>query len=187
MKDHASRCLVFAAALCGFSGWAVAQETQESKSRFAVSGKYGSIGPGLDLTYGWSRTLHGRLSLSYEPDEDRSGNEEIRAAGSLLLDWHPGGGAFRLSGGLALIHVETALVSSPGGTLGSNELTPYVGVGWGNPLRHGSPWSIVVDVGAFHGGGFSYSTASGAAGVSTETPSSGNKSPVSRVMTVAFG
>ena len=78
-----------------------------------------------------------------------------------------GGGAFRLSGGLALIHSEMALVSSPGGTLGSNELTPYVGVGWGNPLRRGSAWSFVVDVGAFHGGGLSYSTASGAEGVST--------------------
>ena len=75
-----------------FSAGAMAQE-----SRVAVTGKYGSIGPGLDLTYGWSRDIHTRVMLDFAPDEERTGTERIRAAGSLLLDWHPGGGAFRLS------------------------------------------------------------------------------------------
>jgi hypothetical protein len=158
MKDHGRRCVVLAGALGVFSAGAMAQD-----SRVAVTGKYGTIGPGVDLTYGWSRTLHTRVSLDYAPDEERTGKEEIRAAGSLLLDWHPGGGAFRLSGGLALLHKEVAGLSLSG----SNSLTSYVGLGWGNPLRPGSRWSFSLDLGAFGGGGVTYSTAPEDPGAST--------------------
>jgi hypothetical protein len=168
VKERARRCWIFVGALCAISGRAAAQEADPRDSReaeantkeghLAVSGKYGSIGPGVDLTYGWSRDLHTRLSLNYQPDEDRTDGEAIRAAGSVLLDWHPGGGAFRLSGGLALVRTELA-GSASGRTLGSNGLTSYVGIGWGNPLRRGSRWAFLVDLGAFGGGGLSYSTA----------------------------
>ena len=186
MRDRARLRWILAGALCSVAGRAAAQETPEAPEgqqasaqdgRLAVSGKYGSIGPGVDLTYGWSRDLHARLSLTYDPDEERTEKDAIRAAGSLLLDWHPGGGAFRLSGGLALVHTEIAGSSSTGSTSGSNGLTSYFGVGWGNPLRRGSRWSFLVDVGAFGGGGLSYSTAPDAARASTsrtrETDSDG--------------
>ena len=66
-----------------------------------------STGPAADLIYGWTRDLHGRLSVSYQPQLDRDeNNDQIRATGSLLLDWHPGGGGFRLSGGLAYLRTE---------------------------------------------------------------------------------
>jgi hypothetical protein len=161
MKDRSCRCVVFAGALGVFSAGAMAQE-----SRVAVTGKYGTIGPGVDLTYGWSRTLHTRVSLDYSPDEAREGKERIRAAGSLLLDWHPGAGAFRLSGGLALVHRQIAGLSSSTST-GTNSLTSYAGLGWGNPLRAGSRWSFSIDLGAFGGHGFSYSTAPEDPGAST--------------------
>jgi hypothetical protein len=105
LKERARGCWVLVGALCAISGQAAAQEAEANtkEGRLAVSGKYGSIGPGVDLTYGWSRDLHTRFSLNYQPDEDRTDGEAIRAAGSVLLDWHPGGGAFRLSGGLALV------------------------------------------------------------------------------------
>jgi hypothetical protein len=176
MRDRARLRLIFAGALCAVAGRAAAQETPEAREirqagaqdgRLAVSGKYGSIGPGMDLTYGWSRDLHARLSLNYDPDEERTEKDAIRAAGSLLLDWHPGGGAFRLSGGLALVRTEIAGSSSTGGSSGSNGLTSYFGVGWGNPLRRGSRWSFLVDVGAFGGGGLSYGTAPDATRAST--------------------
>jgi hypothetical protein len=180
MKDRARRCLILVGALCAISGRATGQEAEPAQDsreagantkdgRLAVSGKYGSIGPGVDLTYGWSRDLHARLSLSYDPDEKRTEKDAITAAGSLLLDWHPGGGAFRLSGGLALIHTETEIagLSSTGKSSGSNSLTSYFGVGWGNPLRRGSRWSFLVDVGVFGGGGLSYNTAPDATRAST--------------------
>ena len=49
---------------------------------------------------------------------------------------------------------------------GSNSLTSYVGLGWGNPLRSGSRWSFSLDLGTFGGGGISYSTAPDGAGAS---------------------
>jgi hypothetical protein len=170
MRDRARLRLMLVGVMYAVSGRAAAQETvetPEAKSekrqdgRLAVSAKYGSVGPGIDLTYGWSRDLHARLSLSYEPDENRTEKDAIRAASSLLLDWHPGGGAFRLSGGLAFIRTEAEItgLSSAGRSFGSNSLTTYFGVGWGNPLRHGSRWTFLVDVGAFGGGGLSVSTA----------------------------
>jgi hypothetical protein len=160
MKDRSCRCVVFAGALGVFSAGAMAQE-----SRVAVTGKYGSIGPGLDLTYGWSRDIHTRVMLDFAPDEELTGKERIRAAGSLLLDWHPGGGAFRLSGGLAVLHKEIAGLSPT--PSGSNSLTSYAGLGWGNPLRAGSRWSFSLDLGAFGGGVVSYSTAPEDPGAST--------------------
>ena len=105
-----SRCLVLVGALWAIAWRATAQEAgpiQDSdekgastgQGRLAVSAKYGTSGPGVDLTYGWTRDLHARLSLSYEPNEEPMEKDAIRASSSLLLDWHPGGGAFRLSGG----------------------------------------------------------------------------------------
>jgi len=153
MKDRSCRCVVFAGALGVFSSGAMAQE-----SRVAVTGKYGTIGPGLDLTYGWSRDIHTRVSFDFSPDEARAGKERIRAAGSLLLDWHPGGGAFRLSGGHAVVHRQIAYLNSSPST-GTNSLTSYAGLGWGNPLRAGSRWSFSIDLGAFGSDTVSYSTA----------------------------
>lgn len=175
-------CWILAGALCFISLQAPAQEAEPARDssevgaeadtkegRLAVSGKYGTIGPGVDLTYGWSRELHARLSLNYDPREEPTEKDAIRAAGSLLLDWHPGGGAFRLSGGLGLIHTETEIAGSTSTerSSGSNSLTSYFGVGWGNPLRRGSRWSFLVDIGVFGGGGLSYGSAPDAARAST--------------------
>lgn len=168
MKGRALLRWALVGTLWTVSGRGGAQEAAETAEpgkakagdgRFAVSAKYGSLGAGADLTYGWSRDLHGRVSLNYDPRDDAKEREWIRAAGSLLLDWHPGGGSFRLSGGLAYLRRELDRTFFQGRSSGANELTSYFGVGWGNPLRRGSRWSFLVDLGAFGGGGFSYSTA----------------------------
>lgn len=156
---------ILAGALWAVSGQAMPEEGPEAEARkgrdgrLALSGKFGSIGPGVDLTYGWSRDLHARLSLNYDPEEEREERDRIRAAGSLLLDWHPGGGAFRVSGGFAVVHTEIGGSRSLERRSGSNDLTSYLGIGWGNPLRPGSRWTFLVDLGAFGGGGLSYTTA----------------------------
>jgi hypothetical protein len=139
--------------------------------RLALSAKVGSTGPAADLTWGWSRELHGRFSISYEPQLDRKDDNPIRATGSLLLDWHPSGGSFRLSGGLAYLRREFQDGSPYGPTVGSNELAPYFGIGWGNPFRAGSRWKFVVDLGAFHGGGIVYSSGSDSSRASTSSAS----------------
>ena len=187
MKGSRSLAVILAGALGAGAAAAVAQEIAgpaeapaagKSDGRFAVGATYGSIGSVAELTYGWSRDLHGRLSLSFDPHNDEQRDTEwIRESASLLLDWHPGGGGFRLSGGLAYLRKEPFGDSSPAGSSGSNVLTPYFGVGWGNPLRAGSRWTFLVDVGAFGGGGSSSGSVSGdgraAASSARESASSG--------------
>ena len=169
MRDHGCLRLVLAGALSAASpgAFSAAQDNAETgeapaarpaAERFAATAKYGSTGPGVDLTYGWSRDLHGRVSLTYEPHLDRTEDETIRASGSLLLDWHPGGGAFRLSGGLAYLRKEPGIPPASGEPIGSNQLASYFGIGWGNPLGGGSRWKFLVDLGAFWTGGLTYRT-----------------------------
>jgi len=180
MRDRLVLPLVLAGALGTAPGGAAAQEVVEaereetpagkpSTGRLAVSAKYGSTGPAADLTYGWSRELHGRLTLSYEPHPDRGEKDTIRATVALLLDWHPGGRAFRLSGGLAYLHTESFDAPAGSRSFGSNEVVPYFGIGWGNPLATGSRWRFVVDLGAFGGGGSSDRTVSDSARASTSS------------------
>ena len=199
MRDLPVLPWLLAGALGAASGEALAQETppviletekeadpapagKPVPGRLAVSAKYGSTGPAADLTYGWTRDLHGRLSLSYQPHLDRGEGEgeddQVRASASLLLDWHPGGGGFRLSGGLAYLRTEFFEASATSPSYANNELTPYVGIGWGNPLASGSRWRFVVDLGAFVGGGIRYSTSPESGRASTAAARQANSDDV---------
>jgi len=174
---------MLAGALCAAEGGAAAREISAIEqapapapaiSGIAMSAKYGSTGPAADLTWGWSPVLHGRVSVSYEPQLDRKEDKTIRATGLLLLDWHPGGGSFRLSGGLAYLRQEFHDSSSLDRSAGTNELRPYFGIGWGNPFRAGSRWGFVVDLGAFGGGGVSSRSDSDSGRASTSAASEGS-------------
>src|SRR5947208_281717 len=74
----------------------------------ALGGKAGSLGLGLELTVGLSPQWNARLGangFNYTDDRRRAGHLEYDATaklrtGTALLDWHPGGHGFRLSGGL---------------------------------------------------------------------------------------
>ena len=76
---------------------------QAEEGKLAVSAKFANIGPGVDVTYGLSPQLHTRLTVHYAPTEELTHNDDIKAVGSWLLDWHPRGGAFRLSAGLSVV------------------------------------------------------------------------------------
>jgi len=89
----------------------------------------------------------------------------------LLLDWYPGGGAFRVSVGGGWNGTEVKVTApldplaprDPGdlrlfpplgsavGTARGNELVPVVLLGWGNPFR-GGRWNLSFEVGAFYQG-----------------------------------
>lgn len=166
MIDRTCRCLILLSTLGALGGAAVAEE-----GRLAVTGKFGNIGPGLDLTYGLTSVLHTRLAVQYAPKEEL-GNDDIKYAGSLLLDWHPGGGSFRLSGGLGILRERLGGYRTLSGfSVPSHESTGYAsyfGIGWGNALRRDSRWNFSIDLGGFGGGGFSYSTS--AVGSSSGAP-----------------
>jgi hypothetical protein len=85
------------------------------------------------------------------------------------LDWHPGGSRFRFSGGVVYFAEDLELEATPKqdvsignqeyspeeigaliGNLGTEEVAPYFGIGWGDSTRPGV--SFQMDFGlAFHG------------------------------------
>src|SRR3982751_1022053 len=79
-----------------------------ARSQVALGGKAGSLGLGLELTVGLSPQWNARFGLNgfdYPDDHREVSQIEYDATARLrtataLLDWHPGGHGFRLSGGL---------------------------------------------------------------------------------------
>ena len=143
-----------------------------------LAAKVGSTGVGADLTLGLARSLNVRLGAqAYTRSETRT-EQEIEydadlklVSGELLLDVHPGGRGFRISGGAIVNGNEVTAVSTedavytingvpyPVGLVGrlegrvdTNEVAPYLGIGWGNAVAPGGPWRFALDVGAFYQG-----------------------------------
>src|SRR4051794_30641752 len=72
-----------------------------------ITGKAGTLGLGAELTVGLGRQVNGRIGVNAFNYSERGeasrieykADAELRSA-TALLDWQPGGGAFRLTGGL---------------------------------------------------------------------------------------
>lgn len=128
---------------------------------FALGVKAGTLGAGVEATYGLSERFNLRFGLNgykYEYEETAS---DIRydaeldlASGAAMLDWHPFAGVFRVSLGYVRNDNRVLLTATPTGTVDiggqdfspaqvgtlSGEVTfeenvPYFGVGWGNAAR----------------------------------------------------
>lgn len=139
-----------------------------------VSLKIGTLGPGVDLTVGVLSTINLRLNVngfSYKMDmEDEEGSEDSVdlspkfkwfTAGS-MLDWHPGGGIFRISAGMFLNNNEVNVsadvnksveigdneyrLSNVQGKISFDNLVPYLGIGLGN-ASSGGRWHVALDLG----------------------------------------
>ena len=144
----------------------------------ALAAKAGTTGIGADLTVGLARSLNLRLGAqAYTRSETRT-EQEIEydaklelVSGEILLDVHPGGRGFRISGGAIVNGNAVTAVSSedavytingvpyPVGLVGrlrgrvdTNDVAPYLGIGWGNAVAPGGPWRFALDVGAFYQG-----------------------------------
>jgi hypothetical protein len=142
----------------------------------AVSGKLGTLGPGLDFSVGLSNRVGARFSghyFGYSDTSIESGIEydmdlKLRSA-SALLDWHPFGGGFRMSAG-ALANANRLKLNAVGfddydigdttyrgnlsldGDVRFRSAAPYLGIGWGNALGRRGALSFAADLGvAFHG------------------------------------
>ena len=144
----------------------------------ALTPKLGSTGAGADLTIGLARTVNVRLGAQgWTRDETRTEQEieydaRLRLlSGQVLFDLHPGGGGFRVSAGVLINGNELTAVSTedavytingtryPVGLVGrlrgsveTEPIAPYLGIGWGNAVSPGSRWRLAVDVGAFYQG-----------------------------------
>lgn len=137
--------------------------------------KLGTTGVGLELSRGLGERVVLRggynvltLDESIE-DTDMTYDAELKKDSlSLLLDWHPWAGAFRLTGGVHS-HSDNSLeiIAQPdtGGTytingrtyaannigvldgvIGLEKTTPYVGIGWGHAAK-ATGFTFLLDVG----------------------------------------
>jgi len=147
----------------------------------AVTAKAGTLGLGAELTVGLSPLWNVRLggnAFNYTDDRrEVSGifydaTAHLRTA-SALLDFHPGGGGFRLSAGaiyndtridgnslvpasgsydIGGVQVPAVLVGTLDGQIKFDPVVPYVGLGWGNAVGPGRQLRFAADVGAMFQG-----------------------------------
>lgn len=144
----------------------------------AISGKVGTLGLGAELTAPISASVTGRIGLnmfSYSVNTARSTvNYDMKLqlqTVSALADWYPMDGGFRTSAGLFYNGNKATLnalatggnynlggVNYPAagttlqGGMTFNSLSPYLGIGWGNPVANGKGWGFVADLGLLYQG-----------------------------------
>lgn len=149
-------------------------------AQVALGAKASTLGAGAELTVGLSRQLNTRLGLNaFDYSERREasdieydGEASLRTA-TALLDWHPGGGGFRLTGGIVYNDTEVTGNSLPPasgvydlggvpvpvsilGTLDAkadfDPVVPYAGLGWGNAVAEGKKLGFFFDLGVIFQG-----------------------------------
>ncbi len=137
--------------------------------------KLGTTGAGLELSHGFGEkvVLRGGYSvLTRDETIDDTGvtyDAELNKDNlSLLLDWHPWAGAFKLTGGIHS-HSDNSLeiIAQPAtggaytingrtytannigtlkGVIGLEKTTPYLGIGWGHAAK-AKGFTFLLDVG----------------------------------------
>jgi hypothetical protein len=147
----------------------------------AVDLRAGTTGIGLDYDIAMGERFSARIGYSgfdYNRSVDSSdltydGRFKLSMA-SGLVDWYVFDGGFRLSAGVVGNSTKVDVTGQPaaGGTYTINgntytssqvgtltgqlkfglAVSPYVGLGWGNPVGTSHHWHFLVDVGAIYGG-----------------------------------
>jgi hypothetical protein len=151
-----------------------AADVAAAPPEMALTAKLGSLGLGVEGTFGLAEHFNARLGLNkfdYDRTETVSDiqydlNLEWQSI-SLLADWHPFGNAFRFTAGLMNNGNELNGTSTSSGlTVGNtfypgagldakldfDSTAPYLGVGWGNALSAGKGWGFNVDLGIMYQG-----------------------------------
>ena len=152
----------------------------------AISGKIGlTTGYGIEATLG-NDNFSGRVGANkYNINENGNANNmnfdfklQLQSV-SALADWYPFSGRFRVSGGLysnkskiemtavpdagstytinGVTYAADTAVSSLQGRLTFSPMSPYLGIGWGNPVANGKGWGMVSDIGVIFQGAPKYS------------------------------
>jgi len=144
-----------------------------------ITGKVGTLGLGVDLTYGINEKFNARLNLngaSFDADGeedgvDYEGNLKGQTVGG-LIDYHPMSNGFRISAGLYHNGNELDLDSTGSDNsnvqigdrdydlsdatlntkVGFKSVAPYLGIGWGNAIDKKSQWSFSADLGVLFQG-----------------------------------
>ena len=142
-----------------------------TNSKIGATAKIGTLGAGLDLSYRMNQKLNARLnfnggSKSFDGTESGvtyKGSLKLSTVG-VLLDYYPFGGGFRVSAGLynngnKLNSTSTNATNADiggvaydiTGTLDSKvkfkSTAPYLGIGWGNPVKGVKNLRFNIDAG----------------------------------------
>lgn len=152
---------------------------QAEQKKFGLALKAGTLGGGLEGTIGISERFNARLGFnyfSYDTDETESNVDYefdlTLQTLSLLLDWHPMGGGFRISAGamnngndieadgkarngiyeIDNTNYTAAQVGTLKGEIDFNSFAPYVGIGYGNAVGKDKKWSFGLDLGVMFQG-----------------------------------
>jgi hypothetical protein len=152
-----------------------------SQAQVAITADLGTTGAGAHLVVPMESNLNGRFGINYLKRDfsKRSGEVDYDLQGKLatfdvLFDWYVrDNSALHLTGGLvyngsnfngtgiATLGTFTlngraysaADVGSLTGTVEFRRIAPYLGIGWGNPLKlNGSRWQLNTDLGAYYQG-----------------------------------
>ena len=145
----------------------------------ALGVKAGTLGLGAEMTIGVLPHLNVRVGLNgFTYDYDTKIGEidydfDLNLfSGALLADWHFLEGAFRLSAGLVLnqnkidfkartdedyfiiddIAYSTEDVGDLDGTIDFNDISPYLGIGWGNAVGENKRLCFFIDLGVLFQG-----------------------------------
>lgn len=160
------------------AGACVAPSTQAEGIAGAV--RLGTLGVGVDADFKLTEQLGLRVGYSAFNYSDNLKSSDVRYDGdaklrtaTALLDWHPGGGGFRVSFGAAAsnTHVDvkanpsngtfdfngqTFTASEVGSVRGKvepgNTFAPYVGIGWGNAAGSKGRVTFLFDLGVIYMG-----------------------------------
>lgn len=144
----------------------------------AVTAQAGTLGAGGSVWLGLPFHADVRFGGNYLPFSHALDSGGVHYDGSvrlqsftLLADWHPFHGYFRLTGGLAYNDNRFTLTATPSGgtytingtsytssqvgaltgTATFNRADPYFGIGLGNPF-HGGRWTFGLDLGVLYQG-----------------------------------
>jgi len=167
-KIGAILLLVLSVLLCCASGCA-------DSGGLAIAGKASTLGLGGELTTGITTNVNARVginTLDFDFDDEFDDIEyDVGldfSSVSALVDWHIFSDSFRISGGvISMDHNLDLDATGPAGeseTIGDNtytwadigtlsgsvevdDLAPYVGIGWGDPINSGRRWGFYCDLG----------------------------------------
>ena len=153
--------LVFCGAGCTDSG------------KYAISGKASTLGLGGEFTTAVTPNINARVGLNALDVDVEEEIEDIEfdigvdfSSFSALLDWYIFNSSFRISGGIISMDNEVDLETRPSenieigdveftpeevgylyGSIENDDVAPYVGIGWGNPLTADRRWGFTCDFG----------------------------------------
>ena len=149
------------------------------ESGVGVTGKIGTLGLGAELNLALSDSFGARIgynTFTYNYNANASSvNYDFKLklrTFSILGDWYPFDGGFRTSAGLVYNDNQANLTGKPSGgtydingttynatdigslkgTMVFNNIAPYLGIGWGNPVAKDKGWGVTTDIGVLFQG-----------------------------------